>query len=151
HNLSLAFNYTHLFYKDTMLFGEAGRDSIDVFALGAEWRAGIYAARLGFNFNKAPFESASGRVGIDTRNIGGHTVYHARIDLFNAVGLPDITEKHLTAGLGVMPSSFYRLDFSLIHAFKEDVKREGSLGASAYSYKTEVALTTYTLDATFYF
>ena len=86
----------------------------DIFALGYQYDAGTWSARIGINHGNNPVREASGTTP------GG-----AALNMFNLLGFPATVETHLTAGGSYRFSKNFSADLTAAYAFEK--KTEGDI------------------------
>ena len=81
---TIALDYKQINWEDAKGYEDFGWKNQNVIALGYEYQANGWAARLGYNYAESPIEDAG---------LAG-----TQINMFNLVGFPAITESHITLG-----------------------------------------------------
>ena len=102
---TIAADYKKIKWSSARGYKEFGWKDQDVFAVGYEYNAGQWAARIGFNHAKSPISLTPG-----TTPMGGALNY------FNLLGFPATAENHFTAGGTYNFTKNFSTDFTLVYS-----------------------------------
>ncbi len=84
---TIAVDFKQIKWGDAKGYKDFGWENQNVFALGYEYAADVWAVRAGFNYGKNPVDEQDGTTGAG-----------AATNMFNALGFPATTESHYTLG-----------------------------------------------------
>ena len=110
---TFAVDYKQIKWSDAKGYKDFGWDDQNVYALGYEFNAGSWAARLGYNHANNP---------IDNR---GNQTYN----MLNLLGFPGIVEDHYTLGGSIGLSKQASLDLAYVYVPEEKQTLTGPYGA----------------------
>ena len=103
-------------------YEQFGWDDQDIFAVGYQYDAGIWSARIGFNHGTNPIREADGSTS------GG-----AALNMFNLLGFPATVENHITAGGSYQLNRNFSADFTVAYALEKKTSADisGLFGTGA--------------------
>jgi len=126
-NHTFAFDYKQIKWSDAKGYKDFGWDDQDVYALGYQYKADKWRARLGYNYAKQPIsEAQSGPAVISAgsyRQAGGNA-----LNLFNLLGFPATSEKHYTIGAGYEFTDNFYVDMAYVYAPKTKTSMNTIIG-----------------------
>ncbi len=114
---TFAVDYKKIKWSDAKGYKDFGWDDQNVYALGYEYNAGKWAARLGYNHSKAPIKDLGAVSGstiaapVDMQNLGGNAM-----NMFNLLGFPATVEDHYTVGGTYAFNEKFSLDLAYMYA-----------------------------------
>jgi long-chain fatty acid transport protein len=115
-------------------YSDFGFDNQVVVALGIQYKpTDNLSLRLGYNYGKNPVKEHNGFSGSATTNVQGKSMPTYYYETFRIVGMPTITEHHLSGGIGYEFSKRFKCNVGYVHGFKNTVKENGTdiMGNSA--------------------
>jgi len=118
----IALDWKRIQWSHAAGYEQFGWDDQDVFAVGYQYDAGIWSARIGFNHGSNPIREADGTT------MGG-----AALNMFNLLGFPATVENHLTAGGSYRFGKNFSADLTVAYALekKSDGDISGLFGPGA--------------------
>ncbi|WP_292657962.1 porin [Nitratifractor sp.] len=125
----IAIDWKRILWSHATGYKEFNWDDQDVFAIGYQYDAGTWSARIGFNHGKTPIK-ASG---------------NPAIDMFNLLGFPATQENHFTLGGTYAFSKNFSADVTAVYGFNKDSSADVSAmfgsGAQVKNKHSELGLT----------
>ena len=125
----IAIDWKRIKWGNATGYKEFNWDDQDVFAIGYQYDAGTWSARIGFNHGKTPIK-ASG---------------NPAIDMFNLLGFPATQENHLTVGGTYVFNENFSADLAAVYGFNKkssaDVSGMFGPGATVANEHRELGLT----------
>jgi len=117
---SIAVDYKKIKWSSAAGYKDFKWKDQDVFAIGYQYDAGKWAARVGFNHSKTPLQSLPAATG-------------SQLNFFNFVGFPATAENHFTAGGTYRFSKNFSTDFTLVYS--PEKKTSAKMGATTINNK----------------
>lgn len=97
----------------------------DIFAIGYQYDAGVWSARIGFNHATNPIKSST----------------DGRINTFNLLGFPATSQNHITAGASYKFNDNFTGDFSAVYAFNKSSSLKDFTGGTIKNKHKELSFT----------
>jgi len=104
----IALDWRRIEWSKSAGYSDFGWDNQDVFAIGYQYDAGTWSLRVGYNYAKMP---------VTLYNSKNRTL--AAKDMFNLLGFPATSEKHLTFGGTYFFSENFSMDLTVVYALNE--------------------------------
>jgi len=114
---TIAVDYKKVKWSDAQGYRDFGWEDQDVYALGYEFNAGSWAARLGYNHADSPIKDL------------GTTTSAKTYNMFNLLAFPGIVEDHYTLGGTLGLSKQTSLDLAYVYVPEEKERLTGPYGA----------------------
>ena len=105
---SIALDYKKIKWGSAAGYKDFGWKDQDVIAVGYQYDAGIWSARVGFNHAKSPIKLKPGT-----------TPAGAALNYFNLLGFPATSENHFTAGGTYQFSKNFSADLTVVYSPKK--------------------------------
>jgi len=105
---TIAIDYKKIKWSSARGYKEFGWKDQNVYAIGYEYNAGVWAARVGFNHASSPIALTSGA-----------TAPEAMLNYFNLLGFPATAKNHFTVGGTYNFSKNFSTDFTLVYSPEE--------------------------------
>lgn len=97
---TVAFDFKQIKWSDAKGYKDFEWEDQNVFAIGYQYAAQTWAARVGYNYSKSPITEQTRRtnaMGQET-NINSAGLSAGLVNTFNLLGFPGIVESHMTIG-----------------------------------------------------
>ena len=108
-------------------YGDFGFDNQVVIALGIQYKpTDNLSLRLGYNYGENPVKEHNGFSGFTTTNVQGKSMPTYYYETFRIIGMPTITEHHLSGGVGYEFSKRFKCNAGYVNGFKNTVKENGT-------------------------
>lgn len=129
---SIAFDYKKILWSKANGYKDFGWKDQDVFAIGYQYDAGLWALRAGFNHSKNPV-----------------TIFNkpqkTALDMFNLLGFPATMQNHITLGGTYRYSKNFSIDTTVVYGFNStksaDVSAMFGPGATIKNKHSELGIT----------
>ncbi len=121
----IAIDWKKVKWSDAVGYKDFNWKDQDVFAIGYQYDAGVWSARVGYNHTTNPIRSSS----------------DARINTFNLLGFPATIENHLTAGASYKFNKNFTGDFTIVYALNKDSSLKDFAGGIIKNKHKELGLT----------
>ncbi len=128
---TVALDYKQIKWEDAKGYKDFGWKNQSVIALGYEYNAKAWAARLGYNYSKSPIEEMA--LGATPQSMMQGTM----TNMFNLVGFPAIVQSHITVGGSYNMSEKVSIDLAYVISPEVSEKYDvmTSMGASTIETK----------------
>jgi len=143
---TIALDYKNIQWSDAKGYEDFEWDDQDVIAIGYQYQAKNWAARVGYNYASSPI-SEQNYTGNNSANLAATTV-----NMFNLLGFPAIIESHYTVGGTYAFSKQTSLDLAFVYAPEttETYKTMDDAG-NAYDISTKHSQTSLSAQVNFAF
>jgi long-chain fatty acid transport protein len=128
-DLSLTADYRYIRWHDSDGTRDLGWSNQHVIGVGAQYSLQPMTLRAGLNYGTAVLMDDS-KAG-STVNVQGHTILTASQSVFATAAFPALTTTHATLGAGYEFTPTFAADLAFVYAFKGEVTRPGTAGATA--------------------
>ncbi len=124
---TLFFDFRRIGWANASTYSELGWQNQSVFAVGAQYKSGLWTFRAGVNYGKSPIQNATDISGDDMYDFQGTTVLKGAVTEMNLIGFTAITEWEGDIGAGYRVTDQLSVDFAFNYVPSKTITQSGTM------------------------